>query len=181
LLKKDLKRFREITNRSTPNQPLVILDWISILSPRFAPMLLFRISFACQRMRLSPLAKLFSLMNFTFFGIEIAIRCKIGGGLFLPHTQGTVIGAWSIGENATIYQGVTIGAKELDFDYSQSSRPTLGQNVLVGAGAIILGGIIIADSTRIGAQSLVMESLPEGSRAFAARARHASNPEPEQP
>lgn len=99
---------------------------MAMLSPRFAPVLLCRLAYWLHLKRLGPLAKLVSLVNFTFFGIEIAVRCHIGKGLFLPHTQGTVIGAAVVGENATIYHGVTLGARDMDLGYSsQSVRPWL--------------------------------------------------------
>ncbi|WP_316894038.1 serine O-acetyltransferase [Ralstonia mannitolilytica] len=105
------------------------------------------------------------MVNFVVFGIEIAARCEIGPGLYLPHTQGTVIGAWSIGKNAVIYQGVTIGAKELDFAYSEVSRPKLGDNVTIGAGAKVLGGVQLGPGARIGANAVVITSVPEGALA----------------
>ncbi len=131
-----------------------------MLAPRFAPVLLCRLAHWLHLNRLGPLAKLASLINFTFFGIEIAVRCPIGKGLFFPHTQGTVIGAARIGENATIYHGVTLGARDLDLGYSDAKRPALADDVLVGAGAKILGGITIGSGARIGANALVMQSIP---------------------
>lgn len=133
---------------------------MAMLSPRFAPVLLCRLAYWLHLKRLGPLAKLVSLVNFTFFGIEIAVRCHIGKGLFLPHTQGTVIGAAVVGENATIYHGVTLGARDMDLGYSLAKRPTLADDVLVGAGAKILGGVTIGAGARIGANALVMKSVP---------------------
>jgi serine O-acetyltransferase len=82
--------------------------------------------------------------------------------LFLPHTQGTVIGAWSIGENATIFQGVTLGAKDIDFSYQESSRPTVGNNVTIGAGAKVIGGLILGDYARVGANAVVLNDVASG-------------------
>jgi serine O-acetyltransferase len=117
------------------------------------------------------LAKLVSLINFFLFGIEIAVRCPIGRGFFLPHTQGTVIGAWSIGDNATVFQGVTLGARELDHSYVESSRPVLLDDVTVGSGAKVLGGIRIGSRVRIGANSVVLSDLPNDVIAVGAPAR----------
>jgi serine O-acetyltransferase len=155
----DLRRYRGISRGRDPLEHLAIVDWISLVSPRFVPMLLQRIAYALQVRRLGPLAKLVSLINFTLFGIEIATRCPIGPGLFFPHTQGTVIGALSIGRNATIYQGVTLGAKELDFGYSDDNRPRIGNDVLIGSGGKVLGGVSIGDRVRIGANTVVTKSL----------------------
>lgn len=136
--------------------------WLGVLSPRFVPVLLCRLAYCFFRLKLGMLAKLVSLLNFFFFGIEIAIRCPIGKGLFLPHTQGTVIGAWCIGENATIFQGVTLGAREVDFSYHQSSRPTVGDGVTIGSGAKVLGGVVLGGGARVGANAVVLSDVAPG-------------------
>lgn len=136
--------------------------WLGALSPRFMPVLLCRLAHGMYRWKLGPLAKLISMLNFFLFGIEIAVRCPIGRGLFLPHTQGTVIGAWSIGENVTIFQGVTLGAKELDFSYLESSRPIVEDGVTIGSGAKVLGGLTLGSSSRIGANAVVLNDIAPG-------------------
>ena len=156
----DLRRQFQLLHGSDSTPPHGLLLWRGMLSPRFVPVLLCRLAFRLHLWRLRPLAKLVSLFNFFLFGIEIAVRCPIGPGLFLPHTQGTVIGAWSIGANATIFQGVTFGARELDFSYFESSRPTIGDGVTVGAGAKLLGGIVVGDGSTVGANSVVLHSVP---------------------
>lgn len=175
LLKADLIRQHILLVGENIKSPAGIRLWLGIFSPRFMPVLLYRLAHACFRLRLGPFAKLLSLINFFAFGIEIAVRCPIGPGLFFPHTQGTVIGAWSIGSNATIFQGVTLGAKEVDFTYTTFSRPSIGNNVTIGAGAKVLGGIQIHDSVRIGANSVVLSDVPEGSLAVGAPARTVNN------
>ena len=95
------------------------------------------------------------------FGIEIAVNCEIGAGLYFPHTVGTVIGARKIGQNALIYQGVTIGAKHIDIGFDPSSRPLIGNDVTIGSGAKILGGIEIGNNVSIGANAVVTKSLPD--------------------
>ncbi|MBC7752354.1 MAG: serine acetyltransferase [Candidatus Saccharibacteria bacterium] len=134
----------------------------AFFSPRFMPIVIFRLSHWLYQHKLSPLAKILSLINFVFFGLEIAVRCEIGGGLYFPHTQGTVIGAHKIGINATIYHNVTFGAREIDLDYSETSRPTVGDNVIVGAGAKVLGTLHLGDNSRVGANAVVLESVPNG-------------------
>lgn len=161
----DLRRARHLAGqRGDIGDARLIL---AMLSPRFTPVLLCRLAYWLHLKKLGPLAKLTSLVNFAFFGIEIAVRCPIGKGLFFPHTQGTVIGAAVIGENATIYHGVTLGARDMDLGYCDASRPTLGDDVLVGAGAKILGGVTIGAGARIGANALVMKSVPAGAHVRA--------------
>jgi len=155
----DLRRARVLLNGSADGVSGLRL-WLGVLSPRFVPVLLCRLAHSFYRLRLGLFAKAVSLLNFFLFGIEIAVRCPIGKGLFLPHTQGTVIGAWSIGENATIFQGVTLGAKELDFSYQESSRPTVGDDVTIGSGAKVLGGLTLGAGSRIGANAVVLDSVP---------------------
>ena len=75
----------------------------------------------------------------------------IGPGIFFPHTSGTVIGASKIGRGVTIFQGVTLGARQIDMKYDLALRPELGDFVVVGAGAKVLGGITLGDNVRVGA------------------------------
>jgi serine O-acetyltransferase len=158
----DLRRSRVLLNGSADGVSGLRL-WLGVLSPRFVPVLLCRLAHSFYRLKLGPIAKAVSLLNFFLFGIEIAVRCPIGKGLFLPHTQGTVIGAWSIGENATIFQGVTLGAKELDFSYQESSRPTVGNSVTIGAGAKVIGGLVLGSDSRVGANAVVLNNVALGS------------------
>lgn len=158
----DLRRARMLVN-GVADDVSVLRLWLGILSPRFMPVLLCRLAHSLHRQRLGALAKVLSLLNFFLFGIEIAARCPIGKGLFLPHTQGTVIGAWSIGDNAIIFQGVTLGAKELDFSYQESSRPTVGNGVTIGAGAKVIGGVFLGMNSRVGANAVVLKDVATGS------------------
>ena len=176
LLRADLKRQAELLYGK--NKPALkgLRLWLGILSPRFVPVLLCRVAHALYLRRLSPLAKIVSLTNFFAFGIEVSVRCPIGPGLFFPHTQGTVIGAWRIGSNATIFQGVTLGAREVDFTYTENSRPTVGNGVTIGSGAKVLGGIGLADRVTVGANSVVLSSIPEGEIAVGVPARLKYSP-----
>lgn len=157
----DLRRARVVMHGTSDGVSGLRL-WLGVLSPRFVPVLLCRLAHWLYRLRLGPVAKLISLLNFFLFGIEIAVRCPIGKGLFLPHTQGTVIGAWSIGENATIFQGVTLGAKEVDFSYQESSRPTVEDGVTIGSGAKVLGGLTLGSGSRVGANAVVLNDVAPG-------------------
>jgi serine O-acetyltransferase len=136
--------------------PTVAGVWKRSLSPRFLPVVLFRLAHGCYGRGWRVLAKVLSLVSFLLFGI--AQRCEIGGGLFLPHTVGTVIGARSIGKNAVFFQGVTLGAKSINIGYKKENRPLLGNNVTIGAGAKVLGGVI-GDNVIVGANAVVTKSL----------------------
>ena len=164
-LRADILRYRRLTGGGGTR--VGIGGWLSLLSPRLMPNLLIRLAYRCALWRLGPIARLFSLTAYVLFGIEVTARCRIGPGLFLPHTQGTVIGAGSIGRDCTIYQGVTIGARELDMDFSLERRPVVHDDVLIGAGAKVLGPIEIGSGTRIGSNANVVRSLPPGSLVLA--------------
>lgn len=156
----DLQR-AQVVLHGQANQISSLRLCLGAFSPRFLPVLLCRLAHWMFLLKLGGVGKLFSLINFFFFGIEIAIRCPIGKGLFLPHTQGTVIGAWAIGTDVTIFQGVTLGAKEIDFSYIENSRPTVGNAVTIGSGAKVLGGLVLGNNSRIGANAVVLASVPD--------------------
>ena len=134
----------------------------ALSSPRFAPVVLYRLSYASAGKGWTFLAKALSMVNFVAFGLEIGTQCQIGPGLVLPHTQGTVIGARVIGSNATIYHQVTIGAKRPDLAYTPQLRPTIGDDVLIGAGAKILGSVEVGDGSVIAANAVVSRNVAPG-------------------
>ena len=94
-------------------------------------------------------------------GVEIHPAATIGEGLFIDHATGVVIGETAvIGEDVTLYQGVTLGGTSLE---PGKRHPSLGDRVVVGAGAKILGPITIGDDSRIGANAVVVRSVPSNS------------------
>lgn len=133
------------------------------LSPRFMPVFNFRIGSWLAQHRLRPLGKIFSLANFVFFGLEIALDADIGPGLFFPHTVGTVLGAKRIGANAVIYHNVTVGAKVPDLRNEADLRPEIGDDAFLGAGCKILGPIVLGDRVTVGANAVVLSSFPADS------------------
>lgn len=161
-LRRDLYRYR-LQHDAAAAEPRGWSFLFGVLTPRFVPVLLSRSAHKLQLLGFTKLARAVSLVNFVVFGIEIAVRCPIGPGLILPHTHGTVIGANSIGADATIFQGVTLGAKEVDFGYEREARPNVGDGVIIGSGAKVLGGLTIGNSVRIGANAVVLSSVPANS------------------
>jgi len=91
--------------------------------------------------------------------------------LFLPHTVGTVIGAERIGRNVTILQGVTLGTKEPDMQFTVSLRPVIGDHVLIGAGAKIIGRVTVGDYAKIGANAVILDDVPPHAVAAGAAAK----------
>ncbi len=162
IIRLDLSRL----SQQSSGEKRVVQYW-KIVHPRFIPVLILRLAQLCHATVIfRPLSVLLTWINLFLFGIEVTPRCRIGGGLFLPHTSGTVIGATSIGGNATIFQGVTLGAKFADMSYTQATRPVLEDDVVIGAGAKVLGGITIGSGARVAANSLVLESVPAGATAI---------------
>jgi serine O-acetyltransferase len=102
-------------------------------------------------------------------GIEIHPGAKIGRGLFIDHGMGVVIGETAeIGDNCTLYQGVTLGGTGKDHG---KRHPTLGNNVLVGAGAKILGPFRVGDNARVAAGAVVLNEVPDNATAVGVPAR----------
>jgi serine O-acetyltransferase len=94
-------------------------------------------------------------------GIEIHPAARLGPGLFIDHGMGVVIGETAeVGRNVTIYQGVSLAGTSLK---REKRHPTLGDNVVVGAGAKIIGGFTIGENSRIGAGSVVVREVPPNS------------------
>ena len=110
------------------------------------------------RMRVPVLPRLISHFSRFITGVEIHPGARIGSGLFIDHGSGVVIGETSeIGNDVTIYQGVTLGGTSRQ---KTKRHPTIGNNVVVGAGAKLIGAITIEDDVKIGGGSVVVTSVP---------------------
>ena len=128
-------------------------------------MIFYKIGNAFWRYHLKFLARLIMHFARIITGIEIHPAAKIGSNFFMDHGLGIVIGETAeIGENVTIYQGVTLGGVmpsiESESQRNQKRHPTIGNNVIIGSGAQILGPITIGDYARIGANSVVSKDVP---------------------
>ena len=118
-------------------------------------------------LNLYTLARIISQFSRFLTGIEIHPAAKIGKNLFMDHGMGTVIGETSeIGDNVTIYHGVTLGgimpAFKSDEQRGIKRHPTLEDGVIIGSGAQILGPITIGTNARVGANSVVLKSVSKG-------------------
>jgi serine O-acetyltransferase len=131
---------------------------IIFLYPGFHARQFHRLSHTLWRWHWPFFPRLISQIGRFFTGIEIHPGARIGEGFFIDHGMGVVIGETSeIGDNVAIYQGVTLGGTSL---LKKKRHPTLGNNVVVGAGAKLIGAIIIGDDVKIGAGSVVVTSVP---------------------
>lgn len=139
--------------------------------PRFAPVTLVRCAQVAHVHGYHRIAKLFSLINFMLFNLEVPARLSIGPGLVMPHSQGTVLGARSIGANATIFHQVTLGGKTADFEYDPKKRPNVGDNVTISVGAKILGPLHLGEGCVIGANAVVICNVPPSALAIGVPAK----------
>ena len=129
--------------------------------PGFQALTIHRISHKLWNYNLPLLPRIISHMTRFLTGIEIHPGAKIGRGVFIDHGMGVVIGETSeIGDRCLLYQGVTLGGTGKE---SGKRHPTLESNVVVGAGAKVLGGICIGTNTRIGAGSVVVKNVDANS------------------
>jgi len=134
---------------------------ILLCYPGFQALVLHRISHKLWNYKLPLLPRVLSQFTRTLTGIEIHPGAKIGRGVFIDHGMGVVIGETSeIGNRCLLYQGVTLGGTGKD---SGKRHPTLQENVVVGAGAKVLGAINIGSNTRIGAGSVVVKNVERNS------------------
>lgn len=152
----DWRRLHDFAGQASP-----LRRFSSNFTPRFAPVFLVRVAGRLYEKGHSRSAKLISLLNFLIFGLEVPARLKIGPGLVIPHTFGTIIGAREIGSNVTIYQQVTLGAKVADFAYVPEQRPLVKDGALITAGAKIIGPVIIGENAVIGANAVVLDDVPD--------------------
>lgn len=119
-----------------------------------------RVSHLLWRWRLRLIARLLSQLVRWFTGIEIHPGACIGKRFFIDHGMGVVIGETAeIGDDCTLYHGVTLGGTTWQ---KEKRHPTLGNDVVIGAGAKVLGPIVIGDGARVGSNSVVMKDVPAG-------------------
>ena len=130
-----------------------------ILYPGFHALIFHRIAHFLYKKKLYFCARLISQISRFITGIEIHPGAKIGKKLFIDHGMGVVIGETAtIGDNCTIYHNSTLGGTGKD---KGKRHPDIGNNVMVGAGAKILGPIKIGDNVKIGANSVVLRNVPD--------------------
>ncbi|MFM7470767.1 MAG: serine O-acetyltransferase [Nodosilinea sp. LVE1205-7] len=135
-------------------------NWLEVLTcyPGFHALVMHRFSHWLWHLGLPVVPRLLSHLARFLTGIEIHPGAQIGRGVFIDHGMGVVIGETAIiGDYALIYQGVTLGGTGKEVG---KRHPTLGNNVVVGAGAKVLGNIQIGHNVRIGAGSVVLREVP---------------------
>lgn len=134
---------------------------ILLLYPGLHALIHYRIAHFFYKIHLFFIARLINQISRFLTGIEIHPGAMIGKGLFIDHGMGVVIGETSIiGDNVLLYQGVTLGGTGL---VKGKRHPTVGDNVVIGGGAKILGNVTIGDNSYIGANAVVIKDVPPNS------------------
>lgn len=132
---------------------------IFLLYPGVHALIWYRIAHFFYRLKLKFIARWITTVTCFRTGIEIHPAATIGKNLFIDHGMGVVIGETAvIGDNCTIYQGATLGGTGKEHC---KRHPTIGNNVVVGAGAKVLGNIKVGDNVKIGANSVVLKDVPD--------------------
>ncbi|MGN0143428.1 MAG: serine O-acetyltransferase EpsC [Clostridium sp.] len=143
---------------------------VLLLYPCIHALIAYRLAHFFYEHKRFFIARLISQLSRFFTGIEIHPGAKIGKGLFIDHGMGVVIGETAeIGDNVTIYHGVTLGGTG---KHKGKRHPTIGDNVLIGTGAKVLGPITVGNNAKIGANSVVLHNVPEGATAVGIRAKN---------
>lgn len=125
----------------------------------FHALTMHRVSHWLWLHKLKSLARFNAMLARFFTGVEIHPAAKIGRRFFIDHGMGVVIGETAeIGDDVTIYHGVTLGGVSLK---KEKRHPTIGNNVIIGAGAKVLGPFKVGDRVRIGANSVVLHEVPD--------------------
>ncbi|MBT9139973.1 MAG: Serine acetyltransferase [Dehalococcoidia bacterium] len=151
-LKKDISAIFE-------RDPAAKSFWEVVLCyPGLHAILLYRLAHSLHKRGLILLPRVISQIARLVSGVEIHPGAKIGNGVFIDHGMGVVIGETAeVGDNVTLYQGVTLGGTGKE---KGKRHPTVGNNVVIGTGAKILGPVVIGDYAKIGAGSVVLNNVP---------------------
>ena len=142
---------------------------VFLLYPGLHAVIYYRIAHWFFKRKMKFIARMISQTAKFFTGIEIHPGAIIGRGLFIDHGTGVVIGETAeIGDNCTIYQGVTLGGTGKD---TGKRHPTLGNNVMIGAGAKVLGPFKVGDNSKVAANAVVLTEIEENSTCVGVPAR----------
>ena len=164
------KRLREDINAALERDPAAKNGFeVFFLSTGIHALMWHRLAHKLYKCKLIFISKIVSQLTRFFTGIEIHPGAKIGHGVLIDHGMGVVIGETAeVGDNCTIYQNVTLGGTGKD---TGKRHPTIGSNVLIGAGAKVLGPFSVGDNSKIAANAVVLSEVPENSTCVGVPAR----------
>lgn len=163
LIKQEIKTIKEKDPAAKSTLEIILLY------QGFHALILHRLAHKLYKLKVPFLPRLISQFSRFITGIEIHPGATIGKNFFIDHGMGVVIGETAIiGDNCLVYQGVTLGGTGKE---KGKRHPTIGNNVTLGAGAILLGNITIGDNSNVGAGSVVIKSAKENSTLVGVPAR----------
>lgn len=163
LIKQEIKTIKEKDPAAKSTLEIILLY------QGFHALILHRLAHKLYKLKVPFLPRLISQFSRFITGIEIHPGATIGKNFFIDHGMGVVIGETAvIGDNCLVYQGVTLGGTGKECG---KRHPTIGNNVTLGAGAILLGNISIGDNSNVGAGSVVIKSAKENSTLVGVPAR----------
>jgi serine O-acetyltransferase len=163
-------RIREDIASTFERDPAARSTWeVLTCYPGFHALLIHRLAHGLWRLKLRWLARWVSHVSRFLTGIEIHPGATVGRRVFIDHGMGVVIGETAeIGDDCTLYHGVTLGGTT----WNKGKRhPTLGRGVVIGAGAKVLGPIVVGDGARIGSNAVVVKDVPPAATAVGIPAR----------
>jgi serine O-acetyltransferase len=156
-----VKRVKEEIRVIRERDPAIHSSLEVFLYPSFKAMMSYRLAHKLYKRKRYFLARFISQRAARKTGIEIHPGAQIGDGLFIDHGHGVIIGETAIiGNNVTLYQGVTLGGTGKECG---KRHPTIEDNVMISAGAKVLGSFTIGENSKIGAGSVVLEEVPPNS------------------
>lgn len=142
---------------------------VVLLYPGFHVLLFYKVAHLFYKIKFYFLARLISQIGRFLTGIEIHPGAIIGRRLFIDHGMGIVIGETAeIGDDCIIYHGVTLGGTGKD---KNKRHPTIGNNVLIGAGSKILGPITLGDNVKVGAGTVILDNIPSNTTVIGSKGR----------
>lgn len=154
---------REIRSILTKDPAAVSYLEVLMLYPGLHSVVMHKFAHLLYLFKIPFLPRFLSEMMRFFTGIEIHPGARIGRGLFIDHGNGVIIGETAIiGDNVLLYQGVTLGGTGTGKEKGKR-HPTIGNNVVIGAGAKVLGNITAGDNSYIGANAVVIKDVPPNS------------------
>tara|TARA_B100000686_G_scaffold305344_1_gene343718 strand:+ start:1064 stop:1603 length:540 start_codon:yes stop_codon:yes gene_type:complete len=169
---KELKEFLDTYKKKDPASRSYLE--IVVCYPGAHAVFFHKISNFFWKLKLKLLGRIISNISRFLTGIEIHPAVKIGKNFFIDHGMGIVIGETTvIGDNVSIYQGVTLGGTKWE---KRKRHPSISDNVVIGAGAKVLGPITVGKNSKIGANSVVTRNVPSNTVVVGIPARVVDNP-----
>ena len=169
---KELKEFLDTYKKKDPASRSYLE--IVVCYPGVHAVFFHKISNFFWKLKLKLLGRIISNISRFLTGIEIHPAVKIGKNFFIDHGMGIVIGETTvIGDNVSIYQGVTLGGTKWE---KRKRHPSISDNVVIGAGAKVLGPITVGKNSKIGANSVVTRNVPSNTVVVVIPARVGDNP-----